>query len=847
MVAAVLLAVSAPRAEPQAGRAGRPGDTVSVTPGAEYRAGGLHRLFFGGRYRDLWATPIRVPVLDLRRFAGGLRPTRKGGGQQTRSLRFAGADGREYAFRSVYKEATAILPLELRETFVKKLLQDQMSSGHPAGPLVVSSLLEAAGVLHTKPVLVQMPDDPALGEFRSEFAGLLGMIEERPNEMADEGARFAGASEIVGGDGLYKKLDDDPRVPVDSRAFLLARLTDVFLGDWDRHKDQWSWALVGTGASRRWLPIPKDRDQAFVRFDGFLLGQARRATPQLLNFGPSYGDMIGATWNGRDLDRRFLAGLERPVWDSIAGVLKARLTDQAIANAAQQEPPEFRTIDGPRLTAALRARRDHLDEMAGRYYRLLAAQVEIYGSDKVDEAVVTRQPDGATMVTLAHADDQHFQRRFQPGETHEIRIHLQGGGDHFDVVGTGRGSPLIRAIGGGGDDRFNVTRSGGIHLYDDRGTNQAQGAGINRKAWRWKPDSLKPNELPPRDWGKKTILYPTALYGYDIQVLLSYGGFTDWYAFRRVPYSTRLDYRVEFSTGETSGRVTLGLTRQFENSSGFLSIGGKASGIERLRWYGFGNQSTADPDVSYNRVRQYELSGGLNFGVRFGKRNQFTIGPLVRWSETDLGEKRNVGRFIAIDNPYGTGRFGIAGVGAGLVIDGRDYPGFATKGAYLSLQATGYPKLWDADETVGRVDAEGALALAPQGSWRPSLNLSVGAAKTWGKLPFFLAPALGGLRTLRGYRPDRFAGDAAVYGSAELRIPLTRIKFIVPGEQGVFGFADGGRVYVDGVSDGDWHTAVGGGVWLSFLGRNNVLFVGAGKPTKDKEGTRIIVGFGFPY
>ncbi len=52
-------------------------DTL-VTPSAQYAAGGFHRWLFGSHYRDLWTTPVRVPILDLSRFAGGLRPTERG-------------------------------------------------------------------------------------------------------------------------------------------------------------------------------------------------------------------------------------------------------------------------------------------------------------------------------------------------------------------------------------------------------------------------------------------------------------------------------------------------------------------------------------------------------------------------------------------------------------------------------------------------------------------------------------------------------------------------------------------------------------------------------------------------
>ena len=180
LAAAVLPATSAAAQQPAAPPPGA--DTVVITPGARYRAGGLHTLFFGQHYRKLWATPLRVERLDLERFAGGLRPTERGGGKQTRSLRFTGGDGREYQFRSLDKDPSPLLPEQLRRTLAQRIFQDQISAGHPAGPLVVSPILTAAGVLHSEPRLVVLPDSPALGEFRSDFGGMLGTIEERQTD-----------------------------------------------------------------------------------------------------------------------------------------------------------------------------------------------------------------------------------------------------------------------------------------------------------------------------------------------------------------------------------------------------------------------------------------------------------------------------------------------------------------------------------------------------------------------------------------------------------------------------------------------------------------------------------------
>ena len=59
---------------------------------------------------------------------------------------------------------------------VDDLVQDGISAAHPFGALVAAPLLDAVGVLHVDPQLRVMPDDPRLGEFRAEFAGMLARL-----------------------------------------------------------------------------------------------------------------------------------------------------------------------------------------------------------------------------------------------------------------------------------------------------------------------------------------------------------------------------------------------------------------------------------------------------------------------------------------------------------------------------------------------------------------------------------------------------------------------------------------------------------------------------------------------
>ena len=84
-LAGLLSLVGAPSAAAQeVVEQAEPGETLAIEPGPQYEAGWLQRWLFGSHYRDLWTTPLEAPVLDLDRFAGGLKATRKGGGEQTK-------------------------------------------------------------------------------------------------------------------------------------------------------------------------------------------------------------------------------------------------------------------------------------------------------------------------------------------------------------------------------------------------------------------------------------------------------------------------------------------------------------------------------------------------------------------------------------------------------------------------------------------------------------------------------------------------------------------------------------------------------------------------------------------
>ncbi len=851
--AVLTLALSAPAAAAgqTAGPPGEPSDSVTVVPGARYAAGRLRRFLLGSHYRDLWTTPIRVPVLDLEHFAGGLTPTRSHLGSQTRSLRFVGGDGRTYQFRSVFKTPAARLPGDLQDTPVAELLQDGASASHPLGTLVAARLLEAAGVLHAEPYLAVMPDDPALGAFRNDFAGMLGIVEERPNEADREGrGGFGRAIKVVGPDRLFSLLDAGPADRVDARAFLTARMIDILIGDRDRHRDNWRWALLAdTGAATLWEPISRDHDEAFVKLDGALLALAKYYRPQLTSFGPGYDRTLNLNWHAREVDRRFLAGLDWTVWDSVATWVVARLDDRTIARAVHALPPPMYARGGAELERALRSRRDGLRDEIHRYYRLLARQVDIHATNAAEVAEITRRRDASVRITVraaAPGTDPYFDRTFSPELTHEIRLAMWGGDDRVVVRGEGDARITLRVTGGKGHDHLaDSSRAGHVRFYDASAHTDAdlgRSSRLDRRPYpEWIGSDL--DRYPPRDWGSWTRLVPWLEADPDFGILLGGGVARTGYGFRRSPYAYTLTLRAGHATGDGWGRLELFGDVRREGSEAHLTASASYSGIDVLRYHGLGNDSPGGSSSSPFRAEldQFRLASALVLPVR--SHVILSIGP---WLSVSRTEREASSFFSAVsDTLYGAGSFTRGGVEAGLDFDTRDAHTAPTRGFLFRASGNLVPGLGDVRNAYARLGGEARTYVTAAGTpLRPTLALRARGVTIVGEAPFQDAAFLGGRHSLRGWSRERFAGDAAVSGSAELRVRLSRFRLMLPGDFGVFALADVGRVYVDGASPGGWHAGSGGGIWFAFIDRASTMTISV---AHGPERTAVYAGLDFVF
>ncbi|HMJ18652.1 MAG TPA: hypothetical protein VK478_09675 [Gemmatimonadaceae bacterium] len=829
-------------------------DSVIVIAGANFKAGSLHRYFLGDEYRDFWTTPIKVPVLDLRTFHGGLRPVKEGGGMQAKSLRFVAPDSSEYVFRQVRKTKTFLGP-EYDGTIISWIVRDQGAASHPAAAIAGAPMLRATDVLHPTPKLFYMPDDPLLGEFRKDFAGVLGMVEEYPS-VPKKGRAFADADKIIDSQELLDRINKDSKDQVEARDFLTARMMDLLLGDNDRHPDQWAWARLGKGDGARWEPIPRDRDKVFVSYEGVVLSLARKAVPSLVNFRSEYSDPTALFANAGEFDRRLLGSLDKAVWDSVATSLMQRLTDPVIDNAVRAMPPEYAPYSRE-VAARLKARRNGLREASDRYYRELWRTADIHGTDADDQATVVRSADGFVDVRIQSGNDPpYFSRRFNANETKEIRVYLHGGDDQARVEGSVRRSIKVRIIGGNGNNNLvDLSTVGGkrnpTRLYDVGNVQNVKYARdtvdeklniddalnhyFNRRPWTHNYGTLIP---PQTDRGSsvKPVIGIHSQRGLGIYPVIGFAHYA--YGFRKVPYAIMQQADFAYATGGNRFRVRSAFDKRFTESDTHIPVTAYMSQFEVVQFHGFGND-VADLRGRFYDVKQTQWQFNPAIGRSFSPVSDISLGPIVRYTTTDSVATR----LISQQQPYGFRKFGQAGLRLKAHLDSRYYPDTMKPRVVVDLTGSGFPAMWDVNKPYESLDGYIAAFFTLPAPKKPVLALRAGGKKLWGPFPYFDAAFLGGSESYRAEEKQRFAGDASAYGTAELRVPIAKFPLILPLDVGALGFVDMGRVYLNGDSPGGWHKTAGGGLWIGYLnpGTNvNILFT-------NNPQRRVTSSFGFAF
>jgi hypothetical protein len=818
-----------------------------VIAGSQYNTEQSHQRRWGTHYRKEWATPVKIRIVNLDTLAGGLIPYEGGGGRQSKTLKLRDAQGREYVLRSIDKSFGKALPQIYQGTFIESIIDDQASIAHPYSAITIAPMAEAAKIYHTWPEIIFIPEQPALDTFNKEFANKLYLFEQRPDENWETAPNFGNSKKIIGTEKLLEELLEDNDHRVDQLAFIRVRLFDLFIGDWGRHEDQWRWAAFKEGDEKIFRPVPRDRDQAFTKFDGKMLSRviSFAGFSHLQSFDSTIKDIATYNFPARNLDRRMANEPGLKQWIDIAEDLKYSLTDKVIEQAVRLLPQEVFPVSGNEMISQLKSRRNHLVEYATAYYKFIAKEVDIPGTDKKEFFEINRVSDNETTVKIykikkdgEKGKDPFYSRKFFTNETSEIRLYGMGDNDVFRINGSAGKGILMRIIGGKGKDSildassvagskkltqvydsektgFITSAETRLHISNDSALNS-----YNYKSFEYddKGINVKPGLLSLTfGFGKKTEQWRKEPTGNEQSIKVKY-------SFNRA--AVNIEYNSIFyqALGKWNAVFTAG--------AGIPSV---------VNFFGIGNESSfASYDRRYFRLRSHEYYGKLGINRKLGSHFVQAGGfyQTVKIKQDPL-------RFI---KDYAISNFGIdlerkhfIGGEIKYKYQKTDDPVVPVKGFTFNTAASYTYNLNAHDRSFTRLSSEAAVYI-PVFKFI-SLAFRAGGSTINGNPEFYQLNTLGSHDNLRGFRKQRFYGKQTAYSNNELRFIFNTRSKVFNGKMGLIGFYDIGRVWYPGEQSDIWHAGYGPGLFLSLF--NKVTLSAAYGISKDDRVISAYVGFYF--
>ncbi|MBD1394819.1 BamA/TamA family outer membrane protein [Mucilaginibacter glaciei] len=786
--------------------------------------GSFHRWLFGANYRKEWATPVKLPIIKISELYGGLTPVKEGGGMQSKSLRLVDKSGREWVLRSVEKTPDKLLPLPLQNTFAVDWINDALSGQHPYSALVVPPLAAAANVPHANPVIGVVADDNALGEYRKAFAGTVCLLEERePTGKSDNTEKTLA--------NLAKDYDNR----LDGKAILSARMLDMLLGDWDRHEDQWRWQEEKTGKGQKlYTGVPRDRDQVFHLEEGLLPDFAA-----LSFINPLLGDFkadipTAKYWLAKT---RFVnplpdAQMSYAEWMKIVNEFTAAETDAVLEEGLRRLPKEVYGFRHNELLNKLKRRRDQIPRAMSDYYHFIYRIVDLRATNKDEQITITGKTNGSLHVAInkfknKQVGDTLFSLTYNPDITQELRLYTGDGDDHI-VINSNRSPIKIRIVGGKGNNTYNVLSANkAVSIYDDKATKIEGDAG--RLNTHLSADTMNTKFVPTNLYN---IWQPLATAGLNVDdgFLLGVGAkYTKKDGFRKLPYSSTQQLLITHSFATDAFRI--------KYNGEWIAAIGKADLLlnaniqapdNTLNFFGLGNQTVLNKAIpNYRRFYRtrfdtYEFDVSLRWHT--GSHSTLSIGPSIQFYHLDFND--NAGRFIT--NAAQIGSYDSLTVNKdkahlGLVVNlninkRKDLP-LPKGGYYLNVTLEGYDGLNGYSKSYAQLRPEFTFYQKINSKGTIILSDRVGGGVTIGQQAFYQSMFLGGQGNLLGYVQNRFAGKHMVYNNLQARAKLLTVRsYILPGELGVTGFYDTGRVWAEGESSTKWHQGTGGGLYFSPAG-----------------------------
>jgi hypothetical protein len=815
--------------------------------------------FWGDHYRKVYGTKVTAPTAVLDTLYGGLTVIRPGGGHQTKSLRLNDPNGKEYNMRALKKSAVQFLETTgfkgidgetyFKDTTPENLILDFYTAAHPYAAFAIPELAKKARVYYTTPQLFYVPKQKALEKYNEEYGDQLFMIVEKPSDEYTGQKSFGYPDDVESTDDVLEKLREDDDNILDEETYIRARIFDMLIGDWDRHSDQWRWAVFEDENGKNvFEPIPRDRDQVFANFDGKFLNSISSIMSAVNQFGVYGPDIEDVKWfnaAGSKLDRALIKRSGKEVWMEQARFLQDAISQETIDKAFKALPIEVQDETIEEIKQHFIGRKANLVDIVARYYAEFMKFQMITGTDKDDLFEITRMDNGKTQIAAFRIKDGErgntlFDRTFDSEETEEIWLYGLDDDDQFIVRGKGNNPVTLRIIGGQNKDVYDIEVGRKIFVYD---SNSKESDIINKGGAKIRlTDIYEANvydyERKRSTGGGMGIQYA---YNPDSGSMIKAHYLKDKNEFLLNPYTTRTGLAIDyhFLTQGLDVRVNKGFAAIIKDVN-LIFDGRYTSKNFTENFFGVGNETVyneEDVSLDYNRanLERFEVGIGLERETGYGSFFQLKL---------DFKSVEVV--------PQGDNLIAVTTIEKGE----RDYFAIPTiTYVYQNFNDDTIPsKGMLFSSTLGVIDDLSISNLTPfydgelqfynslSKNDRLVLNTKASGQLTFANTPKFYQKArIGGNSGLRGYRTERFNGDHSFVAAADVSYSFKKIKTsFLPLDLVVYAGYDIGRVWTEAETSTKWHDDYGGGFKIYCT---EALF-GSFSTFRSEEGTRIEFGFG---
>ena len=163
---------------------------------------------------------------------------------------------------------------------------------------------------------------------------------------------------------------------------------------------------------------------------------------------------------------------------------------------------------------------------------------------------------------------------------------------------------------------------------------------------------------------------------------------------------------------------------------------------------------------------------------------------------------------------YNSKAFG--GVVLNANFDNRDNVLLPTSGSFFNIKTQAYKGLNSFSKSFAQIVSEISIYKKLDRQSYVVIANRLGGGFTLGKPTFYQSLFLGGHENLLGFRQYRFAGERMLYNNFEIRLKIANISsYILPGQLGIMGFYDVGKVWAKGYNSDIWHQGLGSGVYFA--------------------------------